>query len=164
MSPVARAHSTLQDRLVSELRLAGAKTRAEAQAVLEDYLPKFNRTFSKTARRTQPAWRKVQPHQLEQSLCFKYQRTVADDHTVSFEGALFQIPKKTPARSYAGKRINVHVLLDGAVEFFFKEQKIACFDFKSAHASGLYRAHSKREMFRYGPLTRSLNQSHELTP
>ena len=161
---IERLWGTLQDRLVSELRLAGAKTRAEAQAVLEDYLPKFNRTFSKTARRTQPAWRKVQPHQLEQSLCFKYQRTVADDHTVSFEGALFQIPKKTPARSYAGKRINVHVLLDGAVEFFFKEQKIACFDFKSAHASGLYRAHSKREMFRYGPLTRSLNQSHELTP
>jgi hypothetical protein len=75
---------------------------------------------------------------------------VADDHTVSFEGALFQIPKKTPARSYAGKRINVHVLLDGSVEFFFKEQRIARFDFKTACASGLYRTKSKREMFRYG--------------
>lgn len=161
---IERLWGTLQDRLVSELRLAGAKTRAEAQAVLEDYLPKFNRSFSKTARETQPAWRKVQPHQLEHSLCFKYQRTVADDHTVNFEGALFQIPKNSPSRSYAGKRINVHVLLDGSLEFFFKDQSIARFDFETAHAVGLYRTNSKRETFRYGPLTRSLNQPHELAP
>jgi hypothetical protein len=161
---IERLWGTLQDRLVSELRLAGAKTRAEAQAVLERYLPKFNRTFSIAARKTQPAWRKVQAHQLENSLCFKYPRTVAKDHTVNFEGVLFQIPKKSPSRSYAGKRINVHVLLDGSVEFFFKEQRIARFDFKTAHASGLYRANSKRDLFRYGPMTRSLNQSHELLP
>ena len=161
---IERLWGTLQDRLVSELRLAGAKTRAQAQAVLERYLPKFNRTFSIAARKAQPAWRKVRPQQLHNALCFKYQRTVADDHTVSFEGALFQIPKNSPARSYAGKRINVHVLLDGSVEFFFKAEKIARFDFKTACAFGLYRTNSKRDMFRYGPLTRSLNQLHELAP
>jgi transposase len=155
---VERLWGTLQDRLVSELRLAGAKTRAQAQAVLERYLPKFNRTFSIAARKAQPAWRKVRPQQLHNALCFKYQRTVADDHTVSFAGALFQIPKNSPSRSYAGKRINVHVLLDGSVEFFFKAEKIARFDFKTSCAFGLYRRNSKREMFRYGPLTRSLNQ------
>ena len=73
------------------------------------------------SRKTQPAWRKVRPHQLEYSQCFRYQRTVADDHTVNFEGALFQIPKKVLAHNDAGKRINVHVLLDGSVEFFFKK-------------------------------------------
>ena len=161
---VERLWGTLQDRLVSELRLAGAKTRAQAQAVLERYLPKFNRTFSIAARKAQPAWRKVRPQQLHNALCFKYQRTVADDHTVSFEGALFQIPKNSPSRSYAGKRINVHVLLDGSVEFFFKAEKIARFDFKTSCAFGLYRTNSKREMFRYGPLTRSLNQPHQLAP
>ena len=89
---------------------------------------------------------------------------MAEDHTVSFEGALFQIPKNSPARCYAGKRINVHVLLDGSVEFFLKGEKIARFDFKTARAFGLYRTNSKRDMFRYGPLTRSLNQTHELAP
>ena len=161
---VERLWGTLQDRLVSELRLARAKTRGQAQAVLERYLPKFNQTFSLTARKPQPAWRKVRPQQLQDSLCFKYQRTVADDHTVSFEGALFQIPKNSPARSYAGKRIDVRVLLDGSVEFFFKAEKIARFDFKTACAFGLYRTNSKRDMFRYGPLTRSLNRLHELAP
>jgi transposase len=161
---IERLWGTLQDRLVSELRLAGAKTRAEAQAVLERYLPKFNRTFSIAARKAQPAWRKVRPQQLHNALCFKYQRTVADDHTVSFEGALFQIPKSSPSRSYAGKRINVHVLLDGSVEFFFKGEKIVRFDFKTACAFGLYRTNSKRDTFRSGPLTRSLNQPHQLAP
>jgi hypothetical protein len=84
---------------------------------------------------------------------------VADDHTVSFEGALFQIPKNSPVRSYAGKRINVHVLLDGSVEFFFKQQRITRFNFKTACASGLYGTNSKRAMFHYGPLTRSLINS-----
>ena len=158
-----RVKARLRDQGVKGV-LHGNRGRPEAQAVWENYLPKFNRTFSKTARKTQPAWRKVHPYQLEQSLCFKYQRTVADDHTVNFEGALFQITKKVPARSYAGKRINVHVLLDGSVEFFFKEQRIARFDFKTACASGLYRTNSKRQMFRYGPLTRSLNQPHDLSP
>jgi len=60
---------------------------------------------------------------VEQALCFKQQRTVAKDNTVAFKGAVFQIPKKSPYRSYANKRIDVHVLLDGAVEFFLPKTK-----------------------------------------
>ena len=71
----------------------------------------------------------------------------------AFEGTLFQIPKPSPYRSYANKRIDVHVLLDGAVEFFYQNQKIARFDSKTTHAFGLYRTNGKREGFRYGPLS-----------
>jgi hypothetical protein len=42
---------------------------------------------------------------------------VAKDNTVTFDGVSFQIPKKSPHRSYAGKRIDVHVLLDGGGVF-----------------------------------------------
>jgi hypothetical protein len=31
-----------------------------------------------------------------------------------------QIPKTSPFRSYANRRVEVHVLLDGAVEIFYK--------------------------------------------
>ena len=48
---------------------------------------------------------------------------MAKDNTVTFGGAAFRIPKKSPYRSYANKRIDVHVLLDGAVEFFYKKKK-----------------------------------------
>lgn len=149
---IERLWETFQDRLVSELRLAKAKTSEQAQAVLERYLPQHNRKFSKPAK-AQPAWRKASAQQIDQALCFKDKRTVANDHTVPFDGVIFQIPKKSPLRSYARKRIDVHVLLDGSVEFFYKKEKIAAFDSKTTHALGLYDTNKKREGFRYGPIS-----------
>jgi len=49
----------------------------QAQAVLERYLPVHNRKFS------MPAWRKLSALQIERALCFKQQRTVAKDNTVT---------------------------------------------------------------------------------
>lgn len=109
------------DRLVSELRLAKAKTVEQAQTVLDRYLPEHNRKFSKPAR-AQPAWRKASSQQIQQALCFKDKRTVANDNTVTFDGVVLQIPKKSPRRSYAHNRIDVHLLLDGAVQFFYKKK------------------------------------------
>ena len=149
---IERLWNTFQDRLVSELRLAKAKTMEQAQAVLERYLPVHNRRFSKPAK-AEPAWRKVSSVQIEWALCFKQQRTVAKDNTVTFEGTVLQIPKTSPFGSHANKRIDVHVLLDGAVEFFYKTEKIATFDSKTTHALGLYRTQDKKEGFRYGPIS-----------
>jgi hypothetical protein len=160
---IERLWGTFQDRLVSELRLAKAKTVEQAQAVLDRYLSEHNRKFSKPAR-AQPAWRKATTQQIEQALCFKERRTVANDHTVTFGGVIFQIPKNSPARSYANKRIDVHVQLDGSVEFFYKQQKIAAFDSKTTHALGLYRTNKKREGFRYGPISNLSTQHNQLSP
>jgi transposase len=161
---IERLWGTFQDRLVSELRLAGAKTLEQAQAVLDRILADHNRKFAKPAASSEPAWRKATATQIEQALCFKQQRTVAKDNTVTFGGAVFQIPKKSPYRSYANKRIDVHVRLDGAVEFFYRKEKIVRFDSKTTHAFGLYRTNGKREGFRYGPITRYPDQSLELSP
>src|SRR4249920_2111757 len=161
---IERLWGTFQDRLVSELRRAQAKSKAQAQAVLDRYLTEHNLKFAKPPANAVPAWRKVSLKQIEQSLCFKQQRTVAKDNTVSFEGTLFQIPKSSPYRSYANKRIDVHVLLDGAVEFFYQKEKIASFDSKTTHAFGLYRTIGKREGFRYGPLSALSTKTLELSP
>ena len=42
---VERAAGTFQDRLVTELRLAGASSIGEANGVLEQFLPQYNRRF-----------------------------------------------------------------------------------------------------------------------
>jgi transposase len=149
---IERLWGTFQDRLVSELRLARAKTQQQAQAVLERYLPLHNRRFSKPAT-AQPAWRSATPTQIQRALCFKEHRTVANDNTITFDGVLFQIPKKSPYRSYAHKRIDVHIGLDGSLELFYKQEKIAAFDSKTTRAAGLFRNHKKREGFRYGPMS-----------
>lgn len=149
---IERLWNTFQDRLVSELRLAKAKTMEQAQVVLERYIAVYNRKFSKPAK-AESAWRKVSSLEIERALCFKQQRTVAKDNTIAFEGTVLQIPRTSPFRSYANKRIDVHVLLDGAVEVFYKTEKIAAFDSKTTHTIGLYRTHRKKEGFRYGPIT-----------
>ena len=160
---IERLWGTFQDRLVSELRLARAKTAEQAQAVLDRYLPEHNRKFSKLPR-AQPAWRKASSQQIEQALCFKDKRTVANDNTITFDGVVFPIPKKSPYRSYANKRIDVHVLLDGSVEFFYKQEKLAAFDSKTTLAFGLYRTNKKQEGFRYGPISNLSTQNHQPSP
>ena len=160
---IERLWNTFQDRLVSELRLAGAKTVEQATVLLNRYLPVHNRKFAKPAK-AQPAWRKLSAVKIERALCFKQQRTVAKDNTVTFEGTLLQIPKTSPFGSYANKRIDVHVLLDGAVEFFYKTEKIATFDSKTTHTIGLYRTNKKREGFRYGPISNLSTYDQQFSP
>jgi hypothetical protein len=120
---IERLWGTFQDRLVSELRLAKAKTAEPAQAVHDRYRPEHNWGFSKPDQ-AKPAWRKASSGRLDRALCFKQRRTVANDNTVTFDGVIFQIPKKSPHRSYAQNRIDVHVGLDGAAEFFYKTEKM----------------------------------------
>ena len=111
-----------------------------------------------------PAWREVDSKALQQALCFKYHRVVAKDHTVSFEGSILQIPKRSPFLSWAGKAVDVHVLLDGSVEIFYKTDRIARFDFKTANTIGLYRTNGTQQVSSYGPQTTTTANLYELSP
>ena len=52
-------HGTFQNRLISELRLAGAATVEPANAVLAVYLAAHNERFAQPAKQSSPAWRKL---------------------------------------------------------------------------------------------------------
>jgi transposase len=161
---VERLWGTFQDRLVSELRLAGATTPAEAQAVLERFLPQYNRRFAKAAADVVPAWRPVDRPRLVQTLCFKYRRVVAKDNTVAFQGTVLPLPKRSPFVSWAHKGVDVHVLLDGSVEIFSQHDRLARLDPKTARTVGLYRTNGRREVSRYGPDTTTAAQLYAMAP
>ena len=83
---VERAAGTFQDRLVTELRLSGASSIGEANGVLEQFLPRFNRRFRVPPQYPESAFRTLDPELcLEQILCFKHHRKVAKDNTVRFQ-------------------------------------------------------------------------------
>ena len=83
---VERATGTFQDRLITELRLAGATTIEQAKAVLKQFLPRYNRRFQVPAQCPDPAFRPLPPDlRLGQVLCFKHKRRVARDNTVQFQ-------------------------------------------------------------------------------
>ena len=86
---------TFQDRLVTELRLASATTIAEAQAVLERFLPRFNARFT------------VATLDLGAVLAFWHTRTVARDNTVKYHWRTLQLLPSPRRPSYAGSSVDV---------------------------------------------------------
>ena len=70
---VERAWDTFQDRLVSEMRLAGASTSIEeANRMLGDFLPRYDRQFGVAPAQREPAYRPLPPGvSLDAVLCFK---------------------------------------------------------------------------------------------
>ena len=58
---VERMAETFQDCLLTELRLAGASSIGEANSVLEQFLPRFNRRFRVPPQYPEPAFRPLDP-------------------------------------------------------------------------------------------------------
>ena len=113
---VERANATFQDRLVSELRLAGASTMSEANEVLAAFLPRFNRRFCVPADDMQVAYRPLEPEtDLAGVLCIKEQRRVARDNTVQYKNRTLQLFPGEERTSYAGSRVEVQERLDGSI-------------------------------------------------
>ena len=113
---VERAAGTFQDRLVSELRLAGAATIDDANRVLEDFLPRFNGRFKVPARESEVAYRAVAEGVCpEKILCFKYRRRVARDNTVRYRWRTLQLLPGTDRPSYAGAAVDVLEGLDDSL-------------------------------------------------
>ena len=105
---VERAAGTFQDRLVTELSDASASTIAEAQAVLERFLPRFNARFAVAASQREPAWRPLDPAlDLGAILAFRHTRTVARDNTVKYHWRTLQLLPSAQRPSYAGARVDV---------------------------------------------------------
>jgi transposase len=111
---VERLWGTLQDRLVSELRIAEVSDRDGANAFLARYLPRHNRRFTVPAAEPEPAWRRLpKGTRIERVCCFEYRRTVSRDGTVRAGAMILQVPPKANGRSRAGERVELHVRLDG---------------------------------------------------
>ena len=111
---VERTAGTFQDRLVTELRLAGASGMGEANRVLEQFLRRYNRRFQVLPQYPEPAFRPLDPELcLEQVLCFKHSRRVARDNTVRFQLHTLQLLPGPERPSYAGAAVEVLEGLDG---------------------------------------------------
>lgn len=111
---IERLWGTLQDRLVSELRLRAIATRDAANAFLPTFLADFNRRFARAAATPRAVWRRP-PRDLDLIVSCRYQRVVARDNTLRLGPRLIQIPRGPFGRSYAKRRVDVRELLDGRV-------------------------------------------------
>ena len=105
---VERAAGTFQDRLVTELRLAGATNLEEAKVVLRDFLPHFNERFGVSAPDPEVAYRTVDGGTcLDRMLCFRQSRKVAKDNTVRYRRSTLQLLPGMERPTYAGVKVDV---------------------------------------------------------
>ena len=120
---VERLWGTFQDRLVSELRLAGVTTLEAANAYVPTFLRGFNRRFAVPPAQSGAAYQPLPPHLAsaaarERVFCFKYARTVGNDNTVQFAGQRLQLLPGPSRRSYARSRVELHERLDSTLAVF----------------------------------------------
>jgi hypothetical protein len=116
---VERLWGTFQDRLVSELRLAGAINREQANVVLQRFLPRHNRRFAIPAADPVAAWLPwPADRRYHEVFCFKYRRVVANDNTVRLGATVIDLPPNRQRISYARCRVEVQQRFDGTLHVF----------------------------------------------
>jgi transposase len=111
---IERFWQTLQDRLVSELRLRGISTAAAANVFLPEFLADLNPRFARAPADAAAAWRRA-PRDLAAVLSCRYTRTVARDNTARLGPRCVQLPRQ---RSYAGRRVELREGVDGRLLVF----------------------------------------------
>jgi len=120
---IERLWGTFQDRLKSELRIAGASTVEEANLMLWDFLPRFSRRFAVPAKEPGSAYRKPpEGFNPDEVFCFKYQRTVGRDNVVRFGEHRLQIMPTNGRLSYVKAKVEVHERMDGSLAVYYQGQ------------------------------------------
>lgn len=97
---VERLWGTLQDRLVSELRLRGITTREAANAFLPEFIADFNPRFARPPALATPVWRPA-PRDLDRILSCRYAPSPATTPSGSAPGACRSPAARTAAPSPA---------------------------------------------------------------
>ena len=118
---VERLFQTLQDRLVKELRLAGAATLVEANQVLQRYLPVHNQRFRVLAAEPTDLHRRVPAGlDLNRVLCLKTQRRLNADSTVQHEGRVYLVQDRVKAQT-----VSVLQHLDGSIQLYCQNRSLS---------------------------------------
>ena len=114
---IERLAGTFQDRLVSELRMAGAADIQDANRILAKFIPRFNARFGLVSAEVKHVYRPLSPKlDLTGILCCRFSHMVARDNTIRHQGRLLQLEPGHGQQSYAGYRVMLLRYPDGRME------------------------------------------------
>jgi len=122
---IERLWRTFQDRLRSELRLAQSATLEQAHAVLEAFVPDYNRRFAVAPRDSQSDFRPLSKKlNWDRLFSLRYERVVAKDHVVQFGSQRIQLPAREGRQGYAGQKVELSHQLNGELHVWLGEQRL----------------------------------------
>jgi hypothetical protein len=114
---VERAHQTLQDRLVKELRLQRISTVDAANQFMPTFIEDYNRRFGKLPRDRHDAHRVLRKDEdLDAIFSWREFRKVTDTLTLRYERKLYVLQDIPDNRRYIRKYVEVLQFADGRIE------------------------------------------------
>jgi hypothetical protein len=118
---VERAHHTLQDRLVKELRLAGISTLEAANAFLPTFMADYNIRFAKPPASKHDLHRPLTTtHDLDDILCWRERRQVSHQLVVNYNRMKLMLRPSPVSTRLAGKIVDIYDFPDGRLEVRWK--------------------------------------------
>ena len=122
---VERAHLTLQDRLVKELRLADIDSIEAANVFAPAFIDSYNARFGRDPMSDHDAHRPVRKDEdLERILCWQEDRKISKELTVHFQGGRYLIEPSPETLELRGRRCRVHEYFDGRVELRYEGRRL----------------------------------------
>lgn len=122
---VERNHAVYQDRFVKALRLKHIKTIDAANRLLEKaFIDDLNQKFAKIPRNPNSAHAALMDIDIDQYLCWNYERRVNHDWTFSFKGKSYQVMKKHGDLIKPKSIVQVRTHLNNKMSVWYKGKKI----------------------------------------
>ncbi|MDD9945987.1 MAG: ISNCY family transposase, partial [Myxococcales bacterium] len=119
---VERVNSTLQNRLVKELRLRGISTIEAANAFALEFMRDFNERFGRPALNPRDAHRPLRPEEdLGDVFTWQETRKLTNNLTLHYKRVMYVLDKTDQeARRAMGKRVDILETEDGKVRIRFE--------------------------------------------
>jgi hypothetical protein len=122
---VERAHLTLQDRLVKELRLAGIANMEDGNQFLESYREHYNARFGRVARDASDMHRPLLPEQkLVDIFQEQHEAKVSGQLTLNYKRVLYVLENCAENSCIARKTVQVYEDEDGQVTIRFQGRSL----------------------------------------
>jgi hypothetical protein len=123
---VERSFQTAQDRLVKGLRVAEARTLAEANVYLEtEFIPWWNQTLAVVPATAADAHRPLaKDHSLAASLSYVESREVGTGYTIQFDNRIYRIARADIRAGLRGAQVRIEVRLDGSMAVRFRDHYV----------------------------------------
>ncbi|HDR9091796.1 ISNCY family transposase [Burkholderia vietnamiensis] len=124
---VERAHLTLQDRLVKELRLRGISTVNDANAYAPSFIAAYNTRFAKPPKSDFNAHRPLRDDEnLDTVLTWRETRRVSKSLTVLYDRVLYLLDDTPVNRKLIHRYIDVWEYPDGRIEIRADGKVLSC--------------------------------------
>lgn len=124
---VERAHLTLQDRLVKELRLRGIGAPESGNAYLPEFLADYNERFAREPQSPRDVHLPVRNDE-DLDLLFTWQedRNLSRNLTLHYKRVIYLIEPNSETLGLAGERCCVHEYADGRIEVRHAGKVLPC--------------------------------------